>query len=76
MEYGAVNFDHANSNAASLLLELRRHLYSEILVFQRISYDTANALPPDRIGPEFKLQRLAERQSSATEYIRISRVTL
>ena len=74
MNYGAVNFDYAKSNAASLLLELGRRLYSDILVFQRISYDTGNPVPADWLGTAFRLQPISELQSSAAEFVRISRV--
>ncbi len=76
LNYGAVNFGYAQGNAASLLLELRRRLYSDILVFQRISYDTENPVPDDQLGSMFRLQSVVERQSSATEFVRISRVVL
>lgn len=74
MNYGAVDFGHARNNTAALLNELRRNLYSDIIVFQRISYESGAPVGPDTLGPGFALQPLKELQSSAGSYIRISRV--
>lgn len=74
MNYGAVDFGHARNNTAALLNELRRNLYSDIIVFQRISYEAGAPVGPDTLGPGFALQPLKELQSSAGSYIRIFRV--
>ncbi len=74
-EYGAVDFNYANSNKDNLLNELDRHLFKDIYVFQRISYETQQPLKDDQLSESYKLTTLEERQTTATEYLRISKVT-
>lgn len=73
--YGAVGFSYANANTDALLYELKRHLYTDIIVFQKIAYEPAEApVASDYLRPEFKLEKLLELQNSATDFLRISRV--
>jgi hypothetical protein len=72
MGYGAVDFDYANKNAANTLLELNRHLYSRIIVFQEISYENNQPIKDNFLVSDYKLNTLSEIQITATEYLRIS----
>ncbi len=74
LNYGAVSVDYAKNNAENLLYELRRHLYSQILVFQNITYGKPDYPTSGQLPPSFRLEKLTELQNSATEYVRISRV--
>ncbi|MBM2813145.1 MAG: hypothetical protein HW416_3904 [Chloroflexi bacterium] len=76
MNYGAVSIDYANKHPETLLYELKRHLYTQILVFQKIAYGNPDLPTRDALHPAFKLEKLMELQTSATEYVRISKVIL
>ncbi len=75
-DYGAVDFDYANSHAALLKLELKRRLFREIYAFQRISYLTGQPVPQTALSEIFRLAPLYEIQITAEDYLRISRVAL
>ena len=74
LNYGAVDFNYAAANAQTLLSDLARHLYLEILVFQKISYKTERPIPENTLSLKLPLQTLQEIQTTADEYLRISRV--
>lgn len=74
--YGAIDFSYANNNKASLLTELKRHLYSRVIVFQDIEYKTGLPTADSALDGEYKLNTLAEIQTTATEFLRISEVKL
>lgn len=73
-DYGAVDFGYANGNAATLKLQLQRHLYREIYTFQRINYATEKSVPSTAMSDAFRLSTLHEIQITAEDYLRISRV--
>lgn len=70
----AIGFNAANQQADKVLAELRQNLFSDILVFQRIVYKNGEAHPNDTLDSKYKLETLEERQTSAKEFVRISRV--
>ena len=72
--YGAVNFDYANRNVNSLLSELKRGLFEEIIVVQDLNYDSQSPVSNNDLNASFLLETLSTRQYTPTEYIRISRV--
>jgi hypothetical protein len=72
--YGAVNFDWANTHRDEIQTEIKRHLFQEVYVFQKISYENERPLPETTLDESFKLIPLTELQTNATEYYRISRV--
>lgn len=72
--YGAVNFDYANSHNM-IDLYARNRLFNNIFVVQAIMYDTMQPAPECQIDGRFALQKLVERQVSDKKFIRISRVT-
>jgi hypothetical protein len=72
--YGAIDFSYANKNKANLLTELKRHLYSRMIVFQDIEYKTDLPTADSVLDGEYKLNTLAEIQTTATEFLRISEV--
>jgi 4-amino-4-deoxy-L-arabinose transferase-like glycosyltransferase len=74
--YGAVNFNYANNNKAALLNEARRHLYSEIIVFQEIMYDTGKPSADSALEPDFVLKPVYEIQTTAESYLKISKVVI
>jgi len=76
LEYGAVDFNYANKNAADLLRELDRHLFMDITVFQKIRHDNLVPIDSNKLDPAFKLYTIQEVQVTATEFLRISKVTL
>ena len=76
LDYGAVDFTYANSHRSELMLELRRRLFQEILVFQRVGYDTRQPVPENALDPEVKLQMVHEEQVDADHLLRISKVLL
>jgi len=73
---GAVDFAYANKNKASLLNEAQRHLYSKIIVFQEILYQTGNPSGDTALDPAYNLKPLHEIQFTAEAFLRISEVTL
>jgi hypothetical protein len=74
LNMGAVDFGYANSHVEQLKQELSRHLYREMLVVQRMSYQTLAPHRDDQLSPEFELDTLDEIQTQSNEYLRISRV--
>jgi hypothetical protein len=74
MGYGAGDFNFANTNRDALLNELRRHLFTDAYVFQKIDYGTQLPVPENRLDPEFHLDTLRELQVTGGTYLRISKV--
>lgn len=74
LNYGAVDFGYANGAVKELQMELDRRLFSEIIVMQKISYDTKKPVDSNGLSDLFKLEVLEERQLTATEFQRVSRV--
>lgn len=74
VNYGSVTFQRANEQSQQLIGELSRHLFSDIFVFQKISYETQKATQDTAISDKYKLETLEETQLTASEYLRISRV--
>jgi hypothetical protein len=76
MGYGAVDFAYANEHRNEILTEAQRHLYSRIIVFQQISYDTEQPTEDTVLHQDYKLNPLYEIQVTAAEFLRISEVDL
>jgi hypothetical protein len=74
--YGAIDFSYANANKASLLTELKRYLYSRLIVFQEIEYKTGLPTADSVLDADYKLNTLCEIQTTATGFLRISEVKL
>ncbi|MBI4349276.1 MAG: hypothetical protein HY553_20730 [Elusimicrobia bacterium] len=74
LDQGAADFAWANNHVRELLFELDRRLYSDMFVFQRVSYATGMPVPDDRLHEDFRLELVLERQLTATQFLRISRV--
>ena len=74
--YGAIDFSYANNNKTALLTELKRHLYSRLIVFQDIEYKTGLPTADSGLDSEYKLNTICEIQTTATEFLRISEVKL
>jgi hypothetical protein len=74
--YGAIDFSYAGKNKTSLLTELKRHLYSRLIVFQDIEYKTGLPTADSVLDGDYKLDTLYEIQTTATEFLRISEVKL
>lgn len=72
--YGAVNFAYANTNKELVLLEASRRLFSKIIVFQEIEYESKQPTSETLLPSDYKLNTLYEIQISATEFLRISEV--
>lgn len=72
--YGAIDFSYANNNRESLLTELKRHLYSRLIIFQDIEYSTGLPTADSVLDGEYKLTAQHEVQTTATEFLRISEV--
>jgi hypothetical protein len=72
--YGAVNFAYANENRNLILTEAQRHLYTGIIVFQQIKYDTEQPTEDTILNQDYKLNPLYEIQVTADEFLRISEV--
>lgn len=70
----AIGFAYATKNRAKIATEFQRNLYSDILVFQRFTYETEAPLSEDSLPSNFKLEKIAELQTSAAEFLRISKV--
>lgn len=72
--YGAVHFAYANQNSTSLLNDLNRGLFSDIIVMQRIQYKDQKPKDGCEISSEFSLKILDKMQVSSDFFIRISKV--
>jgi hypothetical protein len=77
MNFGAVNFNYANRHRHEILNELKKHLYSQILIIQEIDVDTN--LPKygnQNLDPIFKLNILREVQVLKDRWLRFSSVLI
>ncbi len=74
--YGAVDLDYANNNSSSILNEAQRHLYSKIIVFQQIEYESSRPTEDTALDSEYKLKTLYQIQVSAARFLRISEVRI
>ncbi|MGA2094378.1 MAG: glycosyltransferase family 39 protein, partial [Sedimentisphaerales bacterium] len=74
--FGAVDFNYANNNKAALLNETRRHLYSRLIVFQEIMYETGKPSADSALDADYILKPLYEIQTTADAYLRISQVVI
>ena len=77
MNFGAVNFNYANKHRHEILNELKKHLYSQILIIQEIDTDTN--LPKygnQNLDPIFKLNILREVQVLKDRWLRFSSVLI
>jgi hypothetical protein len=74
--YGAVDFNYANKNKDTIIYELNRHLYSRLIVFQEISYESGKPIQDNVLHSDFRLNTLFEIQMTATEFLRISEFKL
>jgi hypothetical protein len=71
--YGSVSLGWANKYPEKIFHEWYRHLYREVLVIQKILYETGKPLRGYELHPDFKLEMLTELQNNENEYLRISR---
>lgn len=74
--WGAVDFDYANANEATLLMQLKNRLFQEIVVIQYVSYGNHQPLANMALNPGYSLEPLHRTQIDGSEYLRISRVVL
>jgi hypothetical protein len=74
--YGAVDFNYADKSKDTINLELKRHLYSRLIVFQDISYENSKPTMDTVLNSDYKTNTLYEIQTTATEFLRISEVKL
>jgi len=74
LNFGAVDFNFANRRMKDLQDELNGHLCRDVFVFQHILFQTHAPIPEDNLGSAFILEPLAERQTAAQSFMRISRV--
>lgn len=72
--YGAVNFYYANRNSRTLLRDLKRGLYSDIIVMQRIQYKDQKPEKSYRLSDKFSLQKMDDIQITGQYFTRISKV--
>ena len=77
LSYGAVKFEYANSHREELLIELKKHRYSKIIVIQEIVNQTNRPRKKSQmLDPHFKLQTLKEIKVHPDYFIRFSRVAV
>ena len=73
MEYGSVDFESAK-NDPSILEGLKRHLFYDIYLVQKIDFATGKPFPQYDIWPERPRTAVLEFQNDATSTVRISRL--
>lgn len=71
--YGAVDFNNANSSN-DLLDGFNNRLYGDIIVVQKIEYETQMPAKDNTLDKKYNLRPIAESQIDGTMFIRISRV--
>jgi hypothetical protein len=69
---GAVDFRYANQNAKRIEDMARRHLWKRTYVVQRIAYSNLQPIETHRWELPFQLTTLAELQTDASHFLRIS----
>ena len=75
MGFGAVDFPYANKNKDLILREFQRHLYTRLIVFQEIEYETGLPNRNDTLHSDYKLNTLYEIQNTATTFLRVSEIS-
>lgn len=75
-DYGAMNFDSANTNRDQILQDLRQGLYHHVFVVQEIDYATGQATAETALDGAFPLRPVFETQRETQHLLRISRVTV
>ncbi len=70
----AIRFWDAEKNSPYLSSQLQRHAYRDIIVVQRIAFDTLQPLAQDILDPWYRLETIEERQTSPGKLVRISKV--
>ncbi len=70
----AISFAKARRQERQLFTEFARNLYSDVFIFQRSSYATNSPLAADSLPESFNLEKIEEIQTSATEFLRISKL--
>jgi hypothetical protein len=70
--FGSVGAGCANSRAEKLRTDLQRHLFTDILVIQRVAFATPQATP--KLDPRFVLAPVLGYQNGGDHFIRISKV--
>jgi len=71
--YGAVGFGYANGNKDSIMDDLNRGLFSDVVIFQKCSYETGKPLKDQTLDPIFKPQYVKDVMISTTEFVRVSK---
>ncbi len=72
--YGSVSFDRFNKNSADLLSAMRRRLYTNVLVEQKIYYDKPNE-PKPALKVDAESVPVFEYQNDSRYFVRVSRLT-
>ena len=73
-QWGAVDFNYANTHQARIKNDFNRKLYQEVLVLQLIDYATGNAVKGTSLTADFDMEVAFEAQFNATAKMRISRL--
>jgi hypothetical protein len=70
--YGAVDFGWLEHNKQMIVDNIDRHLYRDAFAIQSVRFDDGTAFPA--LSGAFKATPVLERQTSAAEFLRISRL--
>jgi hypothetical protein len=72
----AVDFYYANMNTDQILMEFKKHAYSDIFVAQEISKIERKAAPGQQLTHELKLEKIKKFPIDSQNHLQISRVVL
>lgn len=76
MNFGAIDFSYAQQNSIELIEQMKSKLFSSVLTFQKINYETKRPIAGNGLEKHFRLHQLKEIQLTEKEYLRISEVVL
>jgi hypothetical protein len=71
--FGAVTFFHANKNAKDILLEYKKHAYSDIIVAQEISSEDQEIKNGQHLNGAYRLNPVRDVAIDPNTYLRFSR---
>jgi hypothetical protein len=73
---GAISISRGNDEKQNILLQLKNHLFSNVYVIQDIAYTNHLPLKNYVVDHLYKLERVAQLQTSGNYFVQISRVVI
>ena len=73
-DVGALSIEYANLNIDLFKEEYDQHLYTDVVVVQRVEHESQEPIESDQLHARYDLQTLTTAQTSDSYHLRISKV--